>query len=290
VSILVKAGTGLAAGIIAGALGLAFFPRVEPTALKPRSAVEKPQFVAAPVVAPSATAAPRAAPALAIASEAVPADKPVAKPAEVAAKTAEVAVAPKPAALAPKPAAAPKPAEAVAAVKAAAVAPKPAPDPVQTPLAFASLDNAKAAPLGETRSISPAALQPPAPAKPAPSLAETRATLAPQAALTPPPPAAAPATATDASARWSVRGLVALAKGDLSSARLYLTRAAEAGDPRAWVALADTYDPAMLTRLGVVVAPGDTQRAKDYLVKAAAAGVLAAKDRMAALDTAAPAH
>ena len=40
----------------------------------------------------------------------------------------------------------------------------------------------------------------------------------------------------------------------------------------------------MLTKLGVVGAPGDPQRAKDYLGKAAAAGVVAAKDRMAALD------
>jgi len=81
-----------------------------------------------------------------------------------------------------------------------------------------------------------------------------------------------------------VQGLVALAKGDLASARQFLARAAEAGDPRAWVALADTYDPSMLNKLGVVGAPGDAQRARDYLIKAAAAGVLVAKDRMAAAD------
>ncbi len=81
-----------------------------------------------------------------------------------------------------------------------------------------------------------------------------------------------------------MQGLVALAKGDLSSARQFLARAAEAGDPRAWVALADTYDPAMLSKLGVVGAPGDAQRARDYLGQAAAAGVVVAKDRMAAID------
>ena len=272
-SILVKAGTGLAAGIIAGALGLAFFPRVEPTALQPRNAVEKPQFVAAPSAPPAAAAAPRAAPALAIASEAIAsAEKPAAKPADVA--------------VVAKPAAA-KPAD-------VAVAPKP--EPSRAPVAVASLDPPKPPPgpstLGETRSISFASFPPPpVPAKPDPALAETRATAVPQAAVAPlapkpaPGPQAAPATASDASARWSVLGLVALAKGDISSARLYLTRAADAGDPRAWVALADTYDPAMLARLGVVVAPGDAQRAKEYLVKAAPAGVVAAKDRMAALDT-----
>ena len=50
------------------------------------------------------------------------------------------------------------------------------------------------------------------------------------------------------------------------------------------MALADTYDPAVLTKLGVVGAPGDPQRARDYLSRAAAAGVVAAKDRTAALD------
>jgi hypothetical protein len=113
--------------------------------------------------------------------------------------------------------------------------------------------------------------------------------------LTPAPPPLKPSTASElaeagsspasaASADFSVQGLIALAKGDLSTARLYLCRAAEAGEPRAWFALADSYDPVVLAKLGVVGAPGDGQREKDYLAKAAAAGVVAAKDRMAALD------
>jgi TPR repeat protein len=128
-------------------------------------------------------------------------------------------------------------------------------------------------------------VDPPKPeASPSPSSSPSVvAEAAPHAAIS--PEAQKPTiSASDASAPWSVRGLVALAKGDLSSARVYLTRAADAGDPRAFVALADTYDPAILTKLGVVCAPGDSQRAKDYLLKAAAAGVVAAKDRMAALD------
>jgi hypothetical protein len=260
VSILIKAGTGLAAGIVAGGLGLAFFPRVEPTVLKPRNAVEKPQFVAS-APTPAVVAATRAAPALAVASEA-PGVAPPPKPTPVA-----TTVEPKPA---PK----------------AAPEAKASPEPKPAPVALASLDPPKAppaapakpaaSPLGETRSISLAPVAAPAaPAKPTPTLAETRA-LAPQPA--------APPIASAASARWSVRGLIALAKGDLSSARLYLARAAEAGDPRALVALADTYDPAMLAKLGAVVAPGDAQRAKELLVKAAAAGVVGAKDRVAALD------
>ncbi len=221
-SILIKAGTGLVAGIVAGALGLAFLPRIEPYGLKPRSAVEKPQFVAAPEASPAvAPSAPRAAAAIAVAEE-----TPEAKPSVEASR----------------PAAAP-----VAQAK---------PEPAK------AADVATAKP--ETAKVSPT---------PSP-IAEARA-----AATTTPK-----STASEASARWSVRGLVAFAKGDLSSARLFLTRAADEGDPRAFVALAETYDPAMLTKLGVVGAPGDLQRAKDYLAKAAAAGVVVAKDRMAAID------
>ena len=249
-SILVKAGTGLAAGVVAGALGLAFLPRVEPTGLQPRMAVEKPQFVAAPASTPESVASTRAAPALAVASEA-PAAKP--KP------TPEAKIETKPAAAPPKP------------VEAAEVKPAPTPSALAA-IAMASVDLPKGPPkpsLGETRSVAFA------PAVPAPAAAPAQ----------PAPPAPSLKPASDEAARWSVRGLVALAKGDISSARLYLARAADAGDPRALVALADTYDPAMLAKLGVVMTPGDATRAREYLVKAAAAGVVVSKDRMAALDS-----
>ena len=223
-SIVVKAGAGLAAGVIAGALGLAFLPRLEPSAVRPRSAVEKPQFVVASA-SPDA-ASPQPAATLAVAKE-----TPAAKPAPPAEPMPSAATAP----VAATPSASPS------AVASLAVAP-------QTPVSASPATTAKV----ETPVVS----------APAP---------------------AAPVASADA-ARWSVRGLVALARGDISSARLFLTRAAEAGDARAWVALADTYDPAMLTKLGVVFAPGDAQRAKDCLVKAVAAGVVVPKDRLAALD------
>jgi len=44
---LVKAGAGLIAGMLAGGLGFAFWPRVEPGVLSSRPAVEKPVFVVA---------------------------------------------------------------------------------------------------------------------------------------------------------------------------------------------------------------------------------------------------
>lgn len=227
-TILFKAGTGLLAGVVAGALGLAFLPRMQPNGLTPRAAVGHPQFVAA------------------ASSDA----------AEVAHSATTVAV---PLAAAPA-----KPAPAVE-VKAA---PSPEANPPTAPVVVTKLEPPKPAPVA-----APQAPQVPAPAV---SVAERRAAAPTQAPST--------SSANEASARWSVQGLVALAKGDLSSARLYLTRAADSGDPRAWVALADTYDPAMLTKLGVVGAPGDARRAKDYLQKAADAGLVVAKNRMAALD------
>src|SRR5271169_5209272 len=55
---MVKGGAGLLAGVLAGSLGFAFWPRVEPGVLSLRPAVEKPVFVVAteparPVSAPS---------------------------------------------------------------------------------------------------------------------------------------------------------------------------------------------------------------------------------------------
>jgi hypothetical protein len=236
-SLLIKAGAGLVAGMVAGALGLVFLPQPEPNAVKPRVAVEKPQFVmAAGLTTPTPTSSAHAAPVAALA---------VATPEES---------------------------------RAAATA-----QPTPSPVAEVKAPPPKAGPVVVK-------VDPPTPAaSPSPSNSPSVvAEAAPHAAILPAyrmPEAAKPTiAASDASAPWSVRGLVALAKGDLSSARVYLTRAADAGDPRAFVALADTYDPATLTKLGVVCAPGDAQRARDYLQKAAAAGVVAAKDRMAALD------
>ncbi len=225
-TILFKAGTGLLAGVVAGALGLAFLPHMQPNGLTPRAAVGHPQFVAA------------------ASSDA----------AEVARSATTVAV---PLAEAPA-----KPAPAVEAK----AAPSPEANPPAAPVVLTKLEPPKPAPVAVTQAAAPAV-----------SVAERRAVA--------PPLAQSPSSANEASARWSVQGLIALAKGDLSSARLYLTRAADSGDPRAWVALADTYDPAMLTKLGVIGAPGDARRAKDYLQKAADAGLVVAKNRMAALDT-----
>ena len=43
--------------------------------------------------------------------------------------------------------------------------------------------------------------------------------------------------------RLCAEGLIAFARGDIAAARAFLKRAAENGDPRALMALGDTYDP-----------------------------------------------
>lgn len=63
-----------------------------------------------------------------------------------------------------------------------------------------------------------------------------------------------------------------VAQGDIASARLMLTRAAEAGDARAALALGATYDANVLRRLGVIGMIGDAARARGWYEKAAEYG------------------
>ncbi len=78
-------------------------------------------------------------------------------------------------------------------------------------------------------------------------------------------------------------GLVAFAKGDIATARAFLKRAAERGDPRALMALGDSYDPATLAHLGAVGLKGDEAAARGYYSRALSAGVGGARERIAAL-------
>ena len=96
-------------------------------------------------------------------------------------------------------------------------------------------------------------------------------------------PGATLAIPIDDARRLCAEGLVAFAKGDIATARAFFVSAAEAGDARALVALGDTFDPATLTRLGVVGLKGDGAKARDYYVRALAAGAAGARERLAAL-------
>jgi TPR repeat protein len=83
--------------------------------------------------------------------------------------------------------------------------------------------------------------------------------------------------------RLCAEGLIEFAKGDIAAARAFLKRAAENGDARALMALGDTYDPATLSRLGVLGLKGDEAVARSYYSRALAAGVGGARERIASL-------
>lgn len=96
-------------------------------------------------------------------------------------------------------------------------------------------------------------------------------------------PSATLAIPIDEARRLCAQGLVAFAEGDIATARAFFVSAAEAGDPRALVALGDTFDPATLSRLGVVGLKGDGTKARDYYARALAAGASGARERLASL-------
>ncbi|MGD0641383.1 MAG: hypothetical protein ABSC22_11605 [Roseiarcus sp.] len=114
---------------------------------------------------------------------------------------------------------------------------------------------------------------------------QTAATTSPTRGLALTPPAATDATAGDVALRLRGQGLVALADGDISGARAFLERAAEAGDARAILVLGDTYDPTTLARMGAVGLKGDAAKARDYYARALSAGLAAARNRIASLES-----
>ena len=69
-------------------------------------------------------------------------------------------------------------------------------------------------------------------------------------------------------------------QGDIASARLMLTRAAEAGDARAALALGATFDKDVLRQLGVLGLSGDAAQAKAWYAKAAESGFGEASQRL----------
>jgi hypothetical protein len=68
------------------------------------------------------------------------------------------------------------------------------------------------------------------------------------------------------------RSQALIEQGDIASARLMLTRAAEAGDARSALALGTTYDPDMLKKLGVLGVAADPAQAQAWYNKAVELG------------------
>jgi hypothetical protein len=103
------------------------------------------------------------------------------------------------------------------------------------------------------------------------------------------PPAAAVKAATAVASddtdlpRLMVRARALLMQGDVGPARILLERAAQSGNAVALFALAETFDPKILSAWGAQVALADVARARELYGRALAEGVVEAKERLAAM-------
>jgi hypothetical protein len=122
----------------------------------------------------------------------------------------------------------------------------------------------------------PATASPPLADKPTMIAASTPATIAlPQTAPEPP---------SDADvARLMARARTLLEQGNIAAARSFLERAAETRNAAALFALAETYDPAVLSAWGTFGTQGDVAKARDLYTKAFAGGVQQAMERLHSL-------
>jgi hypothetical protein len=84
-------------------------------------------------------------------------------------------------------------------------------------------------------------------------------------------------------ARLMARAMALLGQGNIGAARTVLERAAETGNAKASFALAETYDPGILSAWGAYGTRGDAAKAREFYAKAGAGGIPEAKDRFNAL-------
>lgn len=151
-----------------------------------------------------------------------------------------------------------------------------APQPAQ-PVVVAMMSDAGGGDIGGTSSV-------------APPVAETRAVAAlPAEAGTAPPPLAQndrvqpPPASSAPEDRIVKRADALLQSGDVSGARLLLEHAMESGNAQAAFMLAETFDPNVLSQIGVLGIRGDPAKARELYARALALGVRQAGERMQAL-------
>ena len=97
----------------------------------------------------------------------------------------------------------------------------------------------------------------------------------------PKPGPALPAVTPDD--RLTTRADDLLQKGDVSGARLLLERSVKSGSARAAFLLAETFDPHVLAKLGVLGIRGDMDKAQQFYAQAQALGMSQASERLQAL-------
>jgi hypothetical protein len=113
----------------------------------------------------------------------------------------------------------------------------------------------------------------------APSWEEATSFPAPPAA--PAQPAKTPPNDGDEELRRLMsRASLLLSQGDIGAARVVLERAAETGNARALFALAETFDPVVLSAWGTLGTRGDAVRARELYAKALAGGIEEAQSRL----------
>jgi TPR repeat protein len=84
-------------------------------------------------------------------------------------------------------------------------------------------------------------------------------------------------------ARLMARANGLLSQGNISGARIFLERAIEMGSAGASFAIAETYDPRVLSGWKTYGTRGDAAKAREFYAKAAAGGIEQAKDRLKSL-------
>jgi len=110
-----------------------------------------------------------------------------------------------------------------------------------------------------------------------------------RASVSPPPVAendrvpATPTPAPGAEDRIVKRADALLRSGDVSGARLLLEHATQAGNAQAAFMLAETFDPNVLSQIGVLGIRGDAAKARELYARALSLGVRQAGERMQAL-------
>jgi hypothetical protein len=106
----------------------------------------------------------------------------------------------------------------------------------------------------------------------------------PIAESTAPEQPAASTTKGDAeAARLTTRASALIAQGNIGAARTVLEQAVEMGSAKASFALAETYDPRILSGWRTYGTRGDASKAREFYARAVAGGIEGAKDRLNSL-------
>ena len=111
---------------------------------------------------------------------------------------------------------------------------------------------------------------------------DVRPVEAPAAAAAPSTPARRGPAPTEVAA-YIARARAKIQQGDIAAARRLLERASDSDEGEAWFVLAETYDPQMLARWGVLGIKPDLEKAKTLYQEAERRGAKGAKERLLAI-------